>query len=149
MLFLIYHLGALAQKETVDAVVARLFFAVGMDSAASHHHHVGTLTNIKIVVYKVVHAAVRDAGRDIHLFPFCARGHADINAGLVCLGFYFDVSGRLAPGAAAVLPDIVGTCEFALEACHKAQQLVCYIIHARRTSLPSGHMQPMLSPIIR
>ena len=121
-------------EKAVDAIVARLFFAVCMDAAACHHHHIGPFADVEIVVYQVVHAAVCDAGRDIYLFPFCAGRHADIDARLVCFGFNFDVFRRLAPGASAVLANVVGAGKFALKTCHQAQQFIRYLIHARRTS---------------
>ena len=50
----------------MNAVMLRAFLPVGMPAASGHNRDIGAFTDIKVVVYQIIHIAVRDARGDIN-----------------------------------------------------------------------------------
>ena len=104
--FRIAHLGILAHVERMNAIVTAILTAAVMDAAASHDVDVNAVGNMKIIVNQVVHTGFGNHNRDRYGFALSARLDIDINAGLILLGYNFDMLGRMADKALAVEPQV-------------------------------------------
>ncbi len=138
MLFLIYHVRVLLQNEAMDAVVARFFLVVRVDTAARDNHHVRTLAHIEIIIDKIVDVAVGDAGRDVYPLPLGVGLDVDHQTGRVLLRLYLDILRGLTSCTFTVFTDIKRAVEFAAEIRDHAQEFVCNRVHTAAISFPSG-----------
>ena len=134
VLFDVAHLGILADKEAVDAVMAGLLRAAVVDAAAGDDGHIAVLTDVKVIVDHVLEAGLGNDDRDVHALVFRAGGNVDVNAGLVFLRDDVDVRGRIAPGELAVGADVIGTLGDAVEVGDLFEQFFLNRIHG--DSLP-------------
>ena len=138
VLFEVEDPRVLADEEAVDAVVLGLLLPLVVHAAARHDRDVRAVADVEVVVDEVAHPRVGDAGGDVDGFALCAGQHLDVDARLVGLGGDVHVVGRGAPGAAAVLADVVGrVLRHAGKLGHHLEQHFGDLIHGR-FPLPAG-----------
>ena len=85
VLFLVKHLCVLANKETVDTVVAGFLFIIGMNAAACHNNDICALFNKKVVIYQIINSAVSYTGRDINSLMLCLGADKNVDSWVIGL----------------------------------------------------------------
>ena len=62
-----------------------------MNAAARDNKDVRALSDMKIVIYRLFDSALCQNDRDMNALALCSRLDVDINTGLVCLLFNYNV----------------------------------------------------------
>ena len=83
MLFLVKHSCAFFKEEAVNAVVACLLLTVIMHAASCYYNNVSALSDVEIVINKVVNVTVGNAGGNEYRFANSKGLYTDIYTRLV------------------------------------------------------------------
>ena len=86
MLFFVYDMRALFQKESVYAVMVRSLFGVGVYAASRDYRDIGTALHVKIIVYEIFDRALCYARRDVDGLSACFVGNVDVDTALISKG---------------------------------------------------------------
>ena len=122
------------------------FFLLGMHAAPRNDDYICVFAHIKIVVYQIIHAAVRHAGGNIHRFPLGARLNMNFQPRRIFFGFNHNVFRGFSGRAFSVFPDVIRPAKFSFIAGDSSQQHFCDLVHSAVASLPSGHISAFSSP---
>ena len=122
-------MGPFLQKEAVDPVVPGLPFSIGMDTTAGNYRHIRSGSNVKVIIYQVIHITVGHTGGNIYCLPLSFGINADINSRLVRLCDDVNVRRGAPAGHLAVCPYIVGALRHAVKVRHLFQYSLLYLIH--------------------
>ena len=107
VLFHVFELGVLANVEAVNTVVRGFLVAGIVNTTACHDEHVGVLTDIKIVIYKILQSRLGQQHGNIHALVLGAGLDDDIDTGLVRLGHDINVGGGVSCGTLTVGTDVI------------------------------------------
>lgn len=125
-----------------DGADVTIVAGCGVHTAASDNGHVGAVTHKKVVVNQIINISVSHTGGNGNAFAFCAGQNADIQAGDVGFGFYFNMRGGLPPCALAVFTNVERAVERAGPVRNDAEQFFSDAVHCFPTSLLGHCVQP-------
>ena len=66
------------------ACVMRLLISLAVNTTAGNDGDVCIFSDKKVIIYLILHAAVRHAGRNIDFFPFCAGFYVNLQSFSIC-----------------------------------------------------------------
>ena len=84
MLLLIKDMRAFCQNKPMDSIVMRLLISLAVNTTAGNDGDVCIFSDKKVIIYLILHAAVRHAGRNIDFFPFCAGFYVNLQSFSIC-----------------------------------------------------------------